>query len=553
MINGKLLIGILINDIAVPNWILKCIENLVQCENARVTVIINSSQEERGCNTKEQSLSLLPARIYEAIDRFLFRRQYDFHRIKDVTSLPSQASIIYRTHYSDRKATQIELGREYFKHLNLDLIILFGNHQLSDEILEIPKYGFWRLSIDNEDVPTTVGYGYKEVVRHLPLTETAIIRVKTKYSAPDILYSSREATYHFSVNINRNKIFWRATHILPRIVEGLSQYGDSYLKKLKERSHLRPLGDNEPYRESFAGILRDLIKHISKLVLLGFNKIIYTDAFSWKLLTTVDKVRNYDDFASFNVIKRPRQRFWADPFVIAADQKYYLFVEDFIYRKNKAHISVLELNSKGEFLRSEKIIERPYHMSYPFTFKEGGSYYMIPETSQNRTIELYKCTGFPYQWKFEGNLMENIVATDTTPFFHENLWWLFTTIDHTNGISGCSTELYLYYSDDLFSGNWTSHPLNPVVSDESNARCAGKLFVEDGVIYRPSQNCSMRYGRRININQVTKLNTDEYNEILVKEIIPDWDRELKGIHTINSEGGLTVIDVYSFHNRLSFK
>ena len=178
---------------------------------------------------------------------------------------------------------------------------------------------------------------------------------------------------------------------------------------------------------------------------------------------------------------------------------------------------------------------------------------MIPETSQNRTIELYKCTGFPYQWKFEGNLMENIVATDTTPFFHENLWWLFTTIDHTNGISGCSTELYLYYSDDLFSGNWTSHPLNPVVSDESNARCAGKLFVEDGVIYRPSQNCSMRYGRRININQVTKLNTDEYNEILVKEIIPDWDRELKGIHTINSEGGLTVIDVYSFHNRLSFK
>jgi hypothetical protein len=245
--------------------------------------------------------------------------------------------------------------------------------------------------------------------------------------------------------------------------------------------------------------------------------------------------------------------FWADPFVVAENNNYYIFVEEFIYRKNRAHISLIKLDSGGKFIRSGKIIERPYHMSYPFAFKMGDSYYMIPETSQNRKIELYKCTEFPWKWEFEKNIMDDIAATDTTLFFHEEKWWLFATVDRTNGISGCSTELFLFYSEDPLSGKWTSHPLNPVVSDESNARCAGKLFVEDGRIYRPSQDCSVRYGRGFNINLVTKLSTSEYNETTVREIKPDWNGQLRGTHTLNYHGGLTVIDVYRYHGRLSLK
>jgi hypothetical protein len=128
---------------------------------------------------------------------------------------------------------------------------------------------------------------------------------------------------------------------------------------------------------------------------------------------------------------------------------------------------------------------------------------------------------------------------------------MFTTIDQTGGISSCSTELFLFYTDDPIRGEWKSHPLNPVISDESKARCAGKLFIENGKIYRPSQDCSVRYGRGLNINQVTKLSVLEYNEVLLNEIKPVWNPEIKGVHTINSDKSLIVIDTYKFHKRLS--
>jgi hypothetical protein len=433
---------------------------------------------------------------------------------------------------------------------------MFGLHRLDSGIYDIPLYGVWAFSTENNEFPAEPVHGFLEVIKHKPLTDTVLEIVKPDRSENEVIYSSRESTYHYSVTVNRNRVFWRATLILPRIIEGLAIYGQNYLDQLKERQKeiridTRLLSDSY----SFLTVLRDLTVHIARTLALGFNKLIYTDAFSWQLLTDIRKDSNSfsDDFRSFDTLNPPRKMFWADPFVVAENNNYYIFVEEFIYRKNRAHISLIELDSGGKFIRSGKIIERPYHMSYPFAFKMGDSYYMIPETSQNRTIELYKCTEFPWKWEFERNIMEDIAATDTTLFFHEEKWWLFATVDRTNGISGCSTELFLFYSEDPLSGKWTSHPLNPVVSDESNARCAGKLFVEDGRIYRPSQDCSVRYGRGFNINLVTKLSTSEYNETTVREIKPDWNGQLRGTHTLNYHGGLTVIDVYRYHGRLSLK
>jgi len=190
-------------------------------------------------------------------------------------------------------------------------------------------------------------------------------------------------------------------------------------------------------------------------------------------------------------------------------------------------------------------------MSYPFIFKVNNIYYMIPETSRNKTIELYKCTDFPYKWEFEMNIMENVSAVDSTLFNYNDRWWLFTAMDQTANISGCSAELFLFYADDIFSGNWKSHRLNPIVSDIRTARPAGRIFLRDGEIYRPSQNCAGRYGVAFNLNRITKLSESEYEETLVAEIKPVWDKKLKGVHTLNSDKDFTVIDGYSFRRRFS--
>jgi hypothetical protein len=189
-------------------------------------------------------------------------------------------------------------------------------------------------------------------------------------------------------------------------------------------------------------------------------------------------------------------------------------------------------------------------MSYPFIFKIDGAFYMIPETSRNRTIQLFKCTAFPDKWEFERNLMTDLSAVDSTVFYHAGKWWLFTSIDQTDNSVGNSTELFLFFTDDIFSAEWHGHPLNPVISDIRNARMAGKIFVENGMIIRPSQDCSVRYGRGFSLNQITKLSMEEYEEKEIIQVEPFWDKNIRGTHTFNFDKDFTVIDIYSFRNRL---
>jgi hypothetical protein len=552
MMEKRLNICVLINDLTVPLWIHKTIENLSQSEFAGVTLLVSRGPVPQTREQKISNGSAVLIRLFETLDRTLFRSKYYSHLKTDITSLTGVKSII---NLNNSAATAFRTCEtDTIADLNPDIIILLGRNMAEDTLLDIPEYGVWTFSIDHSKIHGMPAHGFWEVIKHQPLTDL-YLEVSTAEGLPnDVIYASHESTYHYSVTWNRNKVFWRATVILPRLIEGLFRHGESYLYQMKERHKaFINVVDRSDYTGAFPVVLRSLVAHIGYVLRLGVYKLGHTDAFSWQLKTKSKEVSNYCnvDFSAFKTIYPPHGLFWADPFIIASEKYYYLFVEEFIYKANKAHLSVLKLDTEGKLLESRKIIEKPYHMSYPFVIMIDGIYYIIPETNENKTIELYKCIDFPYIWKFEKYIMENISATDTTLFYYENKWWLFTTIDQTGGISSCSTELFLFYSDDPIKGEWIGHPLNPVVTDESRARCAGKLFIEKGKIYRPSQDCSMRYGRGLNINHVTRLNEKEYNEVLVKEIKPDWDSRLKGFHTINSDKDMIVIDTYKFHKRIS--
>ena len=61
-------------------------------------------------------------------------------------------------------------------------------------------------------------------------------------------------------------------------------------------------------------------------------------------------------------------------------------------------------------------------------------------------------------------------------------------------------------------------------------------------LYRPSQNYSRHYVYGLKINEIKIINETEYKEITIDSIQPDWDKKLKGTHTINSAQNLTFID-----------
>jgi hypothetical protein len=237
----------------------------------------------------------------------------------------------------------------------------------------------------------------------------------------------------------------------------------------------------------------------------------------------------------------PRDRYFADPHVIRRNDAYYVFLEEYSYEKAKGHISVIRIDADGRYGEAIKVLERPYHLSYPFVFEHAGELYMVPESMTNRAVELYRCVEFPTRWEFVRNLLQDVWAVDSTLLYHAGKWWLFANLLENAGGS-TSEELFVFYTDCFLSGAWTAHPLNPVVSDVTRARPAGAIQQRGGKLYRPSQDCSVRYGYAIRINEIAALSTEEYAEREVESIEPDWGNNLLGTHTLAYADGLTVVD-----------
>ena len=90
---------------------------------------------------------------------------------------------------------------------------------------------------------------------------------------------------------------------------------------------------------------------------------------------------------------------------------------------------------------------------------------------------------------------------------------------------------------------WTAHEGNPVKTDSRSARPGGTPFVVDGVLYRPSQDCELSYGRQITINAVEELTEGTFIERPVRLLSPDRrSRYPAGFHTMAQVGARTLVD-----------
>lgn len=258
----------------------------------------------------------------------------------------------------------------------------------------------------------------------------------------------------------------------------------------------------------------------------------------WVLLVAKG-AKNESLWKNFTLLKPPPDRFWADPFVWLHEGNYFIFYEERLYSSPRGHISCLRLDSQLNYSASHVVLERPYHLSYPFLFEHQQQLYMIPETERNCTIELYRCTCFPTDWVFVKTLVTDIKAVDATLLETGGKWWLFANI-RAGGTSW--DTLHLFSADHFLTDKWTPHPRNPIVKDIRSARPAGRIFSRNGQFIRPSQDCSVRYGYAINFNRISVLTESDYAEVREWSFKPPARRNILGTHTWNETGGLIVID-----------
>jgi hypothetical protein len=246
-------------------------------------------------------------------------------------------------------------------------------------------------------------------------------------------------------------------------------------------------------------------------------------------------------WSNFKSFIPPLDRFWADPFVWFHENNHYVFIEEVLYSTHHGRIVCLSLDSEMNIRSNQIVLERPYHLSYPFLFEYENQLYMVPETKSNNRIELYRCTNFPNQWEFVKTLINNVTALDATLLESHGKWWLFTYIPEEGGSTKWDT-LHLYFADNPLSSQWTAHPLNPVVKDIHSARPAGRIFFDNGKLIRPSQDCSVRYGYAISFNQIVTLTETDYIETNQQSFKPLREKSIYATHTYNEMAGVTVID-----------
>jgi hypothetical protein len=264
----------------------------------------------------------------------------------------------------------------------------------------------------------------------------------------------------------------------------------------------------------------------------------------WIILAAPEICDKRPFWDNFTPIFPPPDRFWADPFIWVHKDKHFIFVEEFLYETNRGHIACLCLDRQLNLTSNCVALERPYHLSYPFLFEYENQLYMLPETKENCTIELYQCVSFPSEWTLTSTLKTNISAVDSTLLEANGKWWLFTLVADTKEYG--LEALYLYYADQPISSQWTSHPQNPIVKDNNFTRPAGQIFIQNGNLIRPSQDCSFHYGHAINFCRITSLTESNYEEVHSWTITPPKKANILGAHTWNESAGLHVTDALLF-------
>jgi hypothetical protein len=253
------------------------------------------------------------------------------------------------------------------------------------------------------------------------------------------------------------------------------------------------------------------------------------------------------ELAQFRRLVPPKDRLWADPFPLHVGGRYFIFFEELPFATGKAHISAVEVRRDGSHGEPVRVLERDYHLSYPFLLEHAGELYMVPETGENRTVELYRCVEFPHRWRLERTLLDGARFVDATLHRERDRWWMFSNVPAEGAQS--DDELHLFFASGL-GGPWREHPRNPVRSDARCARPAGRLYWHDGALHRPAQICVPAYGSGISIQRVLRLSTRDYVEHEVGRIVPQAGDGVCGLHTLNRAGELGVVDVFSRRLRL---
>ena len=546
MMSRKLRVGLLLDSFIQPAWVNKMLETITASDYAELSLIVQNNAPAPLRKGRLQRLwaarRSLAYVIYRNVENLIFKPKPDAHAPQDIRHLVSSPTVLKviprRTRFSDSiEATDIAEIRRY----DLDVLVRLGFRILRGDILGAARYGIWSYHHGDNSVNRGMPAGFWEVLEHHPTTGSVLQVLSEDLDNGQVLYRSWSGTDHLSVNRNINNFYWKSLSFLPRTLRELHRTGpERFWSRVRRQNESPSCYSSKLYTTpGNSQMVQLLLVHWARYLMLRFDVLLHPEQ-QWMLMYDLRSSFS-TSFWRFKRMVAPAGTFWADPHAIYRDGKYFIFFEDYSFKDRKGSISLITIDEGGQWRFEGKVLDRPYHLAYPFVFEWENDVYLIPDSNSNQTVEVYRCKQFPDKWEFQKVLMSNIKLMDATLHEHNGKWWLFGNVREHEGMSNLD-ELFLFSADSPLSDRWTPHPCNPIVSDVRRARPAGRLFCLNGHLYRPSQNSSYFYGYGLKINEVVTLNEEEYEEREVSAAQPDWDPAIIGLHTINHTRRLTIID-----------
>lgn len=420
---------------------------------------------------------------------------------------------------------------------NLDIILRHEFGIIRGEILNSAKYGIWSFHHADNSINRGGPAGFWEIVLNQPTVGVTLQQLTPELDG-GLIIDKAFFNYHYSYVKTNQLILEGSVSMLFKAIKTLQRGEHSTTESLV---YFNPLYKSPGFKYALKYILNFYSKSFRKL----FERIKYS-IFGiryncWTLYIGKGDFLNAVLFRLKPVIL-PKSEYWADPFIFRHQNIDFIFFENYSYITKKGKITCGKIQG-NQLVDITDVLDLEYHLSYPFIFEEDGDVFLMPETSDNNRLEVYKCVDFPNKWELYATAFEGEKVVDAH-FYTDgnNQRWLFIN-KMADLAAPADSELYIYKVDSLKLNNLEPHTQNPVIINSETARNGGSIFKYKDGVYRPSQrNIEAVYGRALNINKIEELTLHNYSESTVVTTYPNFDKGLITMHHLHQTDNLFVID-----------
>ena len=224
-----------------------------------------------------------------------------------------------------------------------------------------------------------------------------------------------------TVDQKRNNLFLKSVPFVQKADE-LHRSGSLALADAEEGGGDPVLGDAPPY----PALLKAVFSHAYRFLHDQLTDRRYFEQWVMAYKYAAAAPASGRPFADYRWLMPPKDLSWADPFPVQTEGQDFVFFEEIPSTTRKGHLCVAAIGRDGLQEEPKIILEREYHLSYPFVFSWQGDWYLIPETQEANRIDVYKFDSFPYKVSLQDRHGER--QSGRLLLEADGQWWMFVGI-----------------------------------------------------------------------------------------------------------------------------